>query len=612
MATAAIDERKPLMMDSIDDNANGVGVGGGAGAGAGGDTGSEFFDATPEISLAGKAKLVKAVTAFKLAGSQRSFRDAVSTNDTGSDANYPSRKPYIHKTPDGNSIKLKTAGQAVIAATAFTTKPSEWKGLTPAQAITRLTGTIFDDDAQVPKFLQQPLVTLVSTSDSIQETIESTRTAFESLLYWDAMVSTLAKEKIQVDALRTLALRRMENESETVEWVNKFLQRLWVQMEPGLSESLKVSLGGTLQASKPAFLDDLSLAVFTLGSASPRIETIRSISRTADDVHLMDWDMNFTPVDEDMVSKREKELGDVRQSRVEIVAKLGKGITIPIPIVVADISFKGKLRLGLKFMSKYPYVKTIEYSFLETPQDMVSKREKELGDVRQSRVEIVAKLGKGITIPIPIVVADISFKGKLRLGLKFMSKYPYVKTIEYSFLETPQVDFVLRPLKSLDVMDTPGLQAQLQSIVASSLSGYVEPHKNIFDMEGFMTGSSADTVVGVLKITIYEARNLKNIELAGTSDPYAKVVIGGVDRGRTGVVDASLNPFWGETLYIPIMKSQMEYDPESALKPDELKIALYDYNNTIQDKYMGGTQSLLLSRWVKLLELGAVKRTTTV
>jgi Ca2+-dependent lipid-binding protein len=124
------------------------------------------------------------------------------------------------------------------------------------------------------------------------------------------------------------------------------LQRFWVQFEPALSTQIKAIVDPILSSSKPGFLDELHLAVFTLGSTPPRIELIRTVGQTPDDVHIMELDLNFTPIDEDTVSKREMELGDIRTSRIEIVAKLGKGLaSIPLPILVKDIEFRAKVIL---------------------------------------------------------------------------------------------------------------------------------------------------------------------------------------------------------------------------------------------------------------------------
>ncbi|KAI9363902.1 hypothetical protein DFJ73DRAFT_956356 [Zopfochytrium polystomum] len=489
------------------------------------------------------------------------------------------------------SQKLQAAGKAVLAVTSVSSdarasasaRPAgsaagggggRYKnGVTPAQALTRLTGKIFDRDSDLPGPLQAPLVAAVNAYDAAVKVLRATRGAVDGLVYWEAFISTLGvvaavvlaflcgmfgigilpvfclavtvggfvtknwktiKDRLTADELRTVGLKRIENDSESVEWLNRFLFRLWTHMEPSLSDSIKASINASLASAKPAFLDDLSVAVFTLGSASPRIEHIRTIARTADDVHLMDWDINLTPVDESMRANREKSLGDPRQSKIEIVAKAGKGVT---------------------------------------------------------------------AFQIPIVAGEFEFKGKLRVGLKFMSKYPHIKAVEYSFLETPKIDLILRPLKALDLFDTPGLQTFVNDVIASSLSSYVEPHKNIFDMESFFAGPDADVVKGVLRVTLYEARNLKNVELAGVSDPYVVVKIGGKEVARTSIIDGNLNPFWGESYFIPISKDILDpIDPITAARADELKFELYDHNETLKHKFMGSTSGLPLSKWITILD----------
>ncbi|KAJ3193429.1 hypothetical protein HK101_004861 [Irineochytrium annulatum] len=477
-------------------------------------------------------------------------------------------------TPSMQRKNLKSFGNTIIAGRTFAKTKAGSDGLTAAQAITRLTGTIFDSDDQIPAVLRGPLVFAVSRSDQIAKTIETYKKQVDALIHWEVLTSSIyvttalvwayllgrfgfsfawcilvilfvanafkrnlrtMKHRVAIETTRNLAIRRLENESETVEWFNKFVQRLWVQMEPSMSAGIKSSLEGTLAAS------NVSLPHFTLGSASPRIETIRTIAKTSDDVHLMDWDLNFTPVDEDDFSKREKELGDVRNSRIELVAKVG-------------------------------------------------------------------------VVAIPVLVTGIEFKGKLRIGIKYMSKYPHIKLVEYSFLEAPSVAFNLRPLKSFDLMDI-GLAGLVDGIIASSLKSYVEPNKNIIDIEAMFEGTDSDAPVGVLCIKVFEAKDLKNVELAGVSDPYVKVTIAGQEVCRSKAVDGSLNPYWGETYYIPIMKSQITIPPDlppKAARPDEFKIHVFDKNESIADKSMGFTDTLKFSRWIKLLEpLKAVRKPTS-
>lgn len=59
----------------------------------------------------------------------------------------------------------------------------------------------------------------------------------------------------------------------------------------------------------------------------------------------------------------------------------------------------------------------------------------------------------------------------MRVQIKFSTVFPHIKTLEFGFREKPKVDFILRPLKSMDLMDTPGLSSFLtETIVCVSLS----------------------------------------------------------------------------------------------------------------------------------------------
>lgn len=53
--------------------------------------------------------------------------------------------------------------------------------------------------------------------------------------------------------------------------------------------------------------------------------------------------------------------------------------------------------------------------------------------------------------------------------------------------------------------------------------------------------------VGLLKLTIVRANDLKNMEMIGKSDPYAVVHIRPLFKVKTKVVDNNLNPVWNQT-----------------------------------------------------------------
>lgn len=37
--------------------------------------------------------------------------------------------------------------------------------------------------------------------------------------------------------------------------------------------------------------------------------------------------------------------------------------------------------------------------------------------------------------------------------MKFSTIFPHIKTMEFGFIQLPKVDFILRPLKGMDLMD---------------------------------------------------------------------------------------------------------------------------------------------------------------
>jgi Ca2+-dependent lipid-binding protein len=55
---------------------------------------------------------------------------------------------------------------------------------------------------------------------------------------------------------------------------------------------------------------------------------------------------------------------------------------------------------------------------------------------------------------------------------------PYIYALKASFLEMPHLDFTLKPMKTMDIMDVPGLSSWLRNIIARFLSEVmVEPNQ---------------------------------------------------------------------------------------------------------------------------------------
>ncbi len=136
--------------------------------------------------------------------------------------------------------------------------------------------------------------------------------------------------------------------------------------------------------------------------------------------------------------------------------------------------------------------------------------------------------------------------------MKFCSTFPHIEELELGFIKTPVIDFNLRPLKGLDLMDLPGLSSFISDMIKWGLdTSLVHPVTLKIPVLQYMTVEEGtnklipfkliliiiDKIVGVLTVTAHEARNLKNVEVTGKSDPYAKLLIGGKEVWRTRVID---------------------------------------------------------------------------
>lgn len=82
-----------------------------------------------------------------------------------------------------------------------------------------------------------------------------------------------------------------------------------------------------------------------------------------------------------------------------------------------------------------------------TPNDVHDLTPRQLEGKVNPKIVLAIRFGKGVaTLGKDVVVEDISFSGLLRFRFKLMSNFPNVKTVEFSFMEKPVIDFVLKPI----------------------------------------------------------------------------------------------------------------------------------------------------------------------
>ena len=96
-------------------------------------------------------------------------------------------------------------------------------------------------------------------------------------------------------------------------------------------------------------------------------------------------------------------------------------------------------------------------------------------------------------------------------------------------------------------------------------------------LKGGLGGSGGYiTPIGVMRFHFISARDLRNVETMGKSDPYARVLLSGVEKGKTVAFQNNLNPEWDEIIYVPI------HSPR-----EKLTVEVMDQETTGKDRTLG-------------------------
>ncbi|KAK0631828.1 C2 domain-containing protein [Immersiella caudata] len=168
------------------------------------------------------------------------------------------------------------------------------------------------------------------------------------------------------DITREMGLKKLETDTESLEWINSFLVKFWPIYQPVLAQTVINSVDQVLSGATPAFLDSLKLRTFTLGSKPPRMEHVKTYPKAEDDVVIMDWLVSFTPNDTaDMTARQVK---NKLNPKVILEIRVGKAmISKGLDIIVEDMAFTGLMRFKIKLQIPFPHVERVEMSFLERP-----------------------------------------------------------------------------------------------------------------------------------------------------------------------------------------------------------------------------------------------------
>lgn len=172
------------------------------------------------------------------------------------------------------------------------------------------------------------------------------------------------RQILREEAQREFTIKSIETDYETMDWLNVFLEKFWFFLEPSISQIVTDQVNPILAASPaPAFVKSLWLDSFTGGTKPPRIDMVKSLGNTADDVIVMDWGFSFTP--NELADSSNKQMKNNVNQKVVVKANIF-GLTIPVE--VSDVSFKCLARVRLRMTSAFPHIETVNVSLLEAPQ----------------------------------------------------------------------------------------------------------------------------------------------------------------------------------------------------------------------------------------------------
>lgn len=82
-----------------------------------------------------------------------------------------------------------------------------------------------------------------------------------------------------------------------------------------------------------------------------------------------------------------------------------------------------------------------------TPTDISDMTPKQAAGKVNPKIVLAVKVGKGLaSLPMPILLEDITFSGLMRIKMKLMTNFPHIQIVDISFLEKPVIDYVLKPI----------------------------------------------------------------------------------------------------------------------------------------------------------------------
>ncbi|KAM0854378.1 hypothetical protein ACQ4PT_050458 [Festuca glaucescens] len=191
---------------------------------------------------------------------------------------------------------------------------------------------------------------------------------------------------------------------------------------------------------------------------------------------------------------------------------------------------------------------------------------------------IVLDIQTTLGISLPVQVKNIGFTGVLRLLFKpLVAELPCFGAVCVSLREKSKVDFTLKVVGG-EMTAIPGISDAIEGTIRDTIEDTLTwPNRIIVPI---VPGDYSDLElkpVGLLEVKLVEARDLKNKDLVGKSDPFAVLYIRPLSAKtkKSKTINNDLNPIWNEHYEFVVEDSSTQhltvkiYDDEG-LQPSEI------------------------------------------
>ncbi|XP_028393430.1 uncharacterized protein LOC114517807 [Dendronephthya gigantea] len=263
--------------------------------------------------------------------------------------------------------------------------------------------------------------------------------------WWNRTSSEILETTSRLAALQAHRERAFKN-AETAEWLNFILNRWCVFSDSSILSLIKTSLDPTLEYYKPTFIESIEVEDFTLGNRTPFFKYIECFDSFDDNrkIKASELAMRFPPSDL------------ARTPKYKAVMDVDIGLSSP------DSKFVIRIKL--------------------------------------------AKAGM-LDLSTDIAVEDFHIHGKMQFVFSFNRNipFPHLAAISLCFLEEPEVEFNIRMLKAVQLMEFPLLKNWVANLVNDCLKlSLVDPGRLTIPLcdDPEVLGHGAQYACGILTLTI--------------------------------------------------------------------------------------------------------------